>query len=160
MELDCAVEAPWPAATDWEELAQSALAAVSRIIPLLGNERLCAGVVFADDDRLQALNCEWRGMDKPTNVLSFPMLEATELEAIAADGPPVLFGDIALSFDTCLREAEEKSISLEEHASHLIIHGILHLADFDHEKGDAHAEEMELLEIKALAILGIKDPYG
>ncbi len=116
-------------------------------------------MLFADDDELQTLNRDWRGKDKPTNVLSFPMLEAEELAQLAAAGPPVLLGDIALSFDTCAREAAEKSVSLQHHASHLVIHGLLHLAGFDHETGEDDAHEMESLEIKALAGLGIGNPY-
>lgn len=128
-------------------------------MPVLANPRLAASVLFADDAELQALNREWRDKDKPTNVLSFPMLEAAELAELDEAGPPVLLGDIALSFDTCARESAEKSVSLQHHASHLVIHGLLHLAGFDHEIGEAAAEEMEALEIKALAVLGIGNPY-
>ena len=107
---------------------------------MLANARLAASVLFADDAELQALNREWRGKDKPTNVLSFPMLEAEELVQLDAAGPPVLLGDIALSFETCAREAAEKSVPLQDHASHLVVHGMLHLAGFDHETGEAAAE--------------------
>jgi probable rRNA maturation factor len=129
------------------------------VAPSLGNPRLAASVLFSNDEELQNLNRDWRGKDKPTNVLSFPMLEAEELTELDSDGPPVLLGDIALSFDTCAREAAEKSVPLQHHASHLVIHGLLHLAGFDHETGEADAEEMESLEIKALAVLGIDNPY-
>ncbi len=109
---------------------------------------------------MQALNSEWRGKDKPTNVLSFPMLARAELLALAGDGPPELLGDIALAFETCAREAAEKGVPLDHHAAHLIIHGLLHLAGHDHEISSEAAEVMEALETKALASMGIADPYG
>ena len=70
------------------------------------------------------------------------------------------FGDIALAWETCTREAAEKGVGLKDHAAHLIVHGLLHLAGHDHETGDAEAAAMEALEIKALAQMGIADPYG
>jgi probable rRNA maturation factor len=93
-------------------------------------------------------------------VLSFPMLEAGALPGLAADGPPVLLGDIALAYETCAREAAEKGIATEDHAAHLIIHGLLHLAGHDHELGNEEADAMEALEAKALALIGVADPYG
>jgi probable rRNA maturation factor len=93
-------------------------------------------------------------------VLSFPMLDRAELLSLAPEGPPVLLGDIALAYETCLREAGEKGIPLDHHAAHLIVHGLLHLAGHDHELGTAQAEAMEALEVKALAGMGIADPYG
>lgn len=160
MDLECAVEAPWPAATDWEALALGAAAALARFAPELANQRLSASLLFADDAEVHALNREWREKDKPTNVLSFPMLEREALLALPADGPPELLGDIALALETCAREAADKGISLEHHATHLIVHGLLHLAGHDHETSSEDARAMEMLEIKALAQLGIADPYG
>ncbi|MEQ1495757.1 MAG: rRNA maturation RNase YbeY, partial [Novosphingobium sp.] len=126
----------------------------------LANPRLSASILFAEDAEVQALNAEWRDKDKPTNVLSFPMLEREDLLALAPDGPPELLGDIVLALGTCTREAADKGISLEHHAAHLIIHGLLHLAGYDHETSPEDARAMECLEIKALALLGIADPYG
>jgi len=160
MHIDCAVEEPWPTVTDWNGLAQDASRAAAQLAPMLANSRLCTSILFTDDTCLRALNKEWRGKDKPTNVLSFPMIDPNERETLASDGPPVLLGDIALSFETCAREAAEKSASLQDHASHLVIHGLLHLCGFDHDESEAQANQMEIMEIKALAILGIKDPYG
>ncbi len=160
MELDIAMEAEWPGPSDWEELAGRAADALIRMTPELANPRLSASLVFADDAEVQVLNREWRGKDKPTNVLSFPMLEREELLALSADGPPELLGDIALALETCAREAADKGISLDHHATHLVVHGLLHLAGHDHELGPAEARAMEELEIKALALLGIADPYG
>ena len=108
---------------------------------------------------MHALNLEWRGKDKPTNVLSFPMLERDDLLALDADGPPELLGDIALALETCAREAAEKGVSLADHTSHLVIHGLLHLAGHDHETSPADAQAMESLEIKALALISVGNPY-
>lgn len=160
MNLDIDIETPWPSPPDWEDLAMQAADTLAEIAPELANPRFCASLLFADDAEVHTLNREWRGKDKPTNVLSFPMLERADLLALPADGPPELLGDLALALETCQREADEKGISLEHHAVHLIIHGLLHLAGYDHELGPAEAREMELLEIKALAQLGIADPYG
>ncbi|WP_156842262.1 rRNA maturation RNase YbeY [Novosphingobium aquimarinum] len=160
MELDIAIEADWPADTDWETLAVRAAGAAAQVAPELAHERLLASVMFADDPEVHALNREWRDKDKPTNVLSFPMLEAVDLIDLAPDGPPVMLGDIALALETCSREAAEKGVSIQDHAAHLLIHGLLHLAGYDHETGDADAEAMEALETKALALIGIPDPYA
>lgn len=149
----------WPEG-DWEEVAQRAAGAASLVEPALAHPRLETSVLFTDDDTVHALNREWRGRDKPTNVLSFPMLERTELLALAPDGPPAMLGDIALAAETCAREAAAKGVSLDQHAAHLIIHGLLHLAGYDHVHSDEEAEAMEAMEIAALAKMGIPDPYG
>jgi len=160
MDLEIDIEAPWPPATDWADLAQAALDALVEVAPELDNPRLLASLLFTTDAEVHVLNREWRAKDKPTNVLSFPMLEREDLLALAPDGPPEMLGDLALACETCTREAAEKGVPVEHHATHLIVHGLLHLAGHDHETGDAEAEAMEALETKALAILGIPDPYG
>lgn len=157
--LEIDVEAPWPPATDWEALASRAATALVTVAPELANPRLCASLLFTNDAEVHALNREWRGKDKPTNVLSFPMLEREELLDLAANGPPEMLGDIALAHETCLREAAEKGVTIDAHAAHLIVHGLLHLAGHDHEIGPAEATAMEALEIKALALIAIADPY-
>lgn len=104
-----------------------------------------------DDARIAVLNMSFRGKETATNVLSWP----------ASEAPPMAggeLGDIAIAFDTCQREAANKGISIQNHVTHLVIHGILHLLGYDH-ISDADAEEMEALEIKALAKLGISNPY-
>ena len=159
MELDVDVEQPWPAG-EWEALAARAAASAEAVAPELANPRLSASLLFTADEEIHALNREWRQRDKATNVLSFPMLEREELLGLAADGPPELLGDVALAHETCAREAAGKGIPLDHHAAHLIVHGLLHLAGHDHEVSPAHAEAMEALETKALAICGIADPYG
>lgn len=159
MLLDIAIEAPWPD-SDWDGLAETAADALAKLAPELANSRLLTSVLFTSDTEIHALNREWRDRDKPTNVLSFPMLEREDLLALSPDGPPEMLGDIALAHETCARESAEKGIALEAHATHLIVHGLLHLAGHDHEISDADADAMELLEIKTLALLGLPDPYG
>lgn len=159
MELDIAVEAPWPAG-EWQTLAERAAAAAERVAPELGNPRLEASLLLTGDEEIHALNRDWRGRDKPTNVLSFPMLARADLAVLSAAGPPVLLGDVALACETCTREAAERCIPLAQHATHLMVHGLLHLAGYDHETSDDDASLMEALETKALAICGITDPYG
>ncbi|MEL7518234.1 MAG: rRNA maturation RNase YbeY [Pseudomonadota bacterium] len=158
MELDIDLEG-WPDG-DWVALAQRAGQVLGEVAPELTNARLSVSVLFTSNAQVHELNREWRQRDKPTNVLSFPMLERDELLALAPEGPPEMLGDIALAYETCAREANEKGIPLEHHAAHLIIHGLLHLAGHDHVYSDEEAEAMEALEIRALAKMGIADPYG
>ena len=109
-------------------------------------------VVLTDDAEQQQLNKQWRGIDKPTNVLSFPQLEPF--------GPiSGLVGDIILAEETVRREADEMGITLDAHFTHLMVHGFLHLLGYDH-LDDDEAAEMEGLETKILATLGIADPYA
>lgn len=159
MELDVDVEQPWPE-RPWEALAGRAAAAAEAVAPELASPRLSTSLLFTSDAEIHALNRDWRQRDKPTNVLSFPMLERDDLLALDREGPPELLGDIALAYETCTREAAEKGVPLEDHATHLIVHGLLHLAGYDHELSEQDAEDMEALETKALAICGIADPYG
>ena len=160
VELEIEIEAAWPQTVDWAAAAERALAALSQVAPELANPRLSASLLFSDDTEVHALNHEWRGKDKPTNVLSFPMLERQDLLELSPAGPPELLGDIALALETCTREAADKGVPLEHHAVHLVVHGLLHLAGHDHVHSDAEAAAMEALEIKALALMGIGDPYG
>ena len=159
MDLDIEIDG-WPRDHDWADLAEAALQAVEGVEPLLANQRLSASLLFTLDEEVRVLNREWRTRDAPTNVLSFPMLTRAELAAMSGEGGPEMLGDIALAFETCTREAAEKGVGLKDHAAHLIVHGLLHLAGHDHVEGDDQAEAMEALEIKALAQMGIADPYG
>ncbi|ABC63793.1 rRNA maturation RNase YbeY [Erythrobacter litoralis] len=158
MKLEIEIE-HWPDG-EWESITGGAAKATRDVEPALAHARLETSVLFTSDEQVHVLNREWRERDKPTNVLSFPMLDRDRLRALEPEGPPEMLGDIALAYETCAREAEEKGISLEAHATHLIVHGLLHLAGHDHVDSDAQAEEMEALEIAALAKLGIADPYG
>jgi probable rRNA maturation factor len=159
VDLEIDIEEPWPEG-EWDELAERAMSALAQIAPELANPRLSASLLLTSDAEVHALNREWRQRDRPTNVLSFPMLVREDLLALPAEGPPELLGDVALAYETCAREAADKGIALDHHAAHLIVHGLLHLAGHDHEQGEAEAEAMEALETKALALMGIADPYG
>jgi probable rRNA maturation factor len=155
----------WDSRTDWEELARRAVltAAGSSDQAKLTNSDLVVevSVKFTDDDEVRALNKAYRGKDKPTNVLSFPMVEGELLKSIAsADSGEVLLGDIVLAHGVCVAEAAEKQIAVDLHATHLVVHGMLHLLGYDHEKGEDDAEAMEDIERRALAAIGISDPYA
>lgn len=158
LELD--IDAVWPSSTDWEALAARAAGAAAQVAPELAHAHLLVSVVMADDEEVHALNKQWRAKDKPTNVLSFPMLSRDEVLAAAQSPAPGMLGDLILAHGVCTREAADKGIAAEDHATHLIVHGLLHLAGYDHETGEADAEEMEGLERKALALLGLADPYA
>jgi probable rRNA maturation factor len=111
-------------------------------------------VVLSDDEHIRELNKHHRGMDKPTNVLSFP---AARMKTPA--GAPRILGDIVLAYETIAREAEEESKTIENHLAHLVVHGVLHLLGYDHED-EEEAEMMEARERQILAKLGIPDPYA
>jgi probable rRNA maturation factor len=111
-------------------------------------------VALIDDRAMRTLNRTYRGKDKPTNVLSFPAGEAPDGKGKA--GP---LGDVAIALGTVKREAKAQDKTVHDHVTHLMVHAMLHLLGYDHES-DPDAEEMETLERKALAALGIADPYG
>ena len=114
-------------------------------------------VLLADDDRLRTLNRDWRGKDRATNVLSFPADRPLGDMAPPAGCLPLL-GDIAVACETVRAEAEAEGKRIEDHLSHLLVHGTLHLLGYDHE-GEAEAQLMEGRETRLLAALGIADPY-
>ncbi len=144
-----------------EAAAAAALAAVG--LPRVG---FMVALLGCDDARIAALNTDFRGKPVATNVLSWPSEErAAEVAGDAPDLPdpgtaeePEELGDIAIAFDTCAREAVEQGKPFGDHVSHLIVHGVLHLLGYDHVE-DADAEVMEAIEVRALATLGIPDPY-
>lgn len=142
----------WQAQTDVEDIVQRAIAAATAFVELPAEETEVA-VMLTDDARIRELNKEWRGQDKPTNVLSFPAAQPP-----GTPPAPVMLGDIAIAFETTRREAETEGKPFCDHLSHLAIHGFLHLLGYDH-LDDAEAEEMEALERKILASLGVADPY-
>jgi probable rRNA maturation factor len=113
-------------------------------------------VMLTDDAGIRTLNNNWRSIDKPTNVLSFPALQPTGGEP--GDAPRML-GDIAIAYETTRREADEEQKPFDHHLSHLAVHGFLHLIGYDHENDD-DAEDMESLEREILGQLGIPDPYA
>jgi probable rRNA maturation factor len=156
-------EEPWPEA-DWDALAARAAEAAVAETPYgewLGWPTVIEiAVRLASDDAVHTLNRQYRQKDKPTNVLSFPMVQPDLLETVTqnSDDGEVILGDIILAHGVCEAEAEERGISVEDHATHLIVHGVLHLLGYDH-MGDAEAEAMEEMERAALANLGLHDPY-
>lgn len=150
--IDVVVEAElWRAEPAAEAAVTRAIAAAADAV---GGEAADVAVLLTDDDHIRILNRDFRKLDKPTNVLSFPAAPA-----MAAPAAPRFLGDIAIAFETTQREAEAEGKPLTHHVSHLAVHGFLHLAGFDHET-DAEAEAMEALERRILARLGIPDPYA
>lgn len=148
--VDISVEAgDWDKLSGAEAAIEKALNAVSEDFQSLKAEY---SVLLTDDAHMRELNKNWRSIDKPTNVLSFPAPQ----EAKAAQG---LLGDIVLAFETVAREAQEEGKAPLDHVSHLAVHGALHLFGLDHED-DAEAETMENREREILARLGIPDPYA
>jgi probable rRNA maturation factor len=151
--VEAAIEDPRWEAAGLGDLAERAARAVleakgldpaSRAISLLG----------CDDARIAELNAGFRCKAAPTNVLSWPAGPAD----FALPGEPENLGDLALSYDTCAKEAAEAGLSLRDHATHLVVHGVLHLLGYDHED-DEEAADMERFETKILASLGVADPY-
>lgn len=163
--LDILIETPVWEEEDLTPLAELAVATTLRHMGL--DPDLCEVVLLAcDDTRIAELNAEFRGKPTPTNVLSWPTQPLAPLgEGLAPPAAEVGFdgmielGDIALSYDTCMVEAAESGKSPTDHATHLIVHGVLHLLGYDHET-DPDAALMEGLEVEILGNLGIDDPYN
>jgi probable rRNA maturation factor len=162
--VEADVSDDWDSSTDWAQLAQAAVRAAVAQSDLAGllESGLNAevSVRFTSDEEVKGLNSDWRGKDKATNVLSFPMVEPEHLESLArTEGGEALLGDIVLARGICAGEAAEKGLQVCTHAAHLVVHGTLHLLGYDHERGDEEAETMEEAERRSLADLGIPDPY-
>lgn len=153
----------WDSRTDWKELAERAVQAAvasSRHAALIDSPlAIEVSVKFTGDDEVKALNAGYRGKDRPTNVLSFPMMEPEWLDQPTGAGE-MLLGDVVLARGVCAAEAADKAVPVETHAAHLIVHGTLHLLGYDHETSDEDADHMEATEREALASLGISDPYA
>jgi probable rRNA maturation factor len=164
MTLEIALDADeeWDSSRPWDELARKAADAAvaeSAYPELATSERpVEISVTLTGNDQVRSLNAKWRGKDKPTNVLSFPMTEEPELQTANISGAELLLGDIILARGVCEKEAAEKDVSVEDHAAHLIVHGTLHLLGYDHHD-DSEAADMEAREIRALERLGIANPY-
>ena len=146
----------WLNEPDVEAVIQRAIAVAAEMVDADISEAELA-VMLTDDGGIRTLNKNWRGLDKPTNVLSFPALQLTT-ERSSQDAPRML-GDIAIAYETTRREADDEQKRFDHHLSHLAIHGFLHLIGYDHEK-DQDAETMETLEREILAQLDIPDPYA
>lgn len=149
--VEAVVEDPRWRAMAIDELAQRA-ARATLLAAGLDPEGCEISLLAADDARISELNAAFRGKPVPTNVLSWPSEERPH------PGEPRFLGDVALAYDTCVREAEAAGVAPADHVAHLVAHGILHLLGYDHET-DAEADAMEAIERKILEILGLPDPY-
>ena len=149
-DVDIDIQSPlWSAEPQAEATVRAAIAAAAARAPSGGE----VGVLLADDAAVQALNRDWRKIDKPTNVLSFPS------DAPKIAGAPALLGDIAIAYETLAREAAAEKKPFLHHLAHLAVHGYLHLLGYDHQT-DSEAEAMEALEREILAAMRIPDPYA
>jgi probable rRNA maturation factor len=152
LSLDISVPSPlWRRLPRARPIARDTIAVAAESHGL--SEGSDVSLCLADDAALRALNLRWRGIDKPTNVLSFPSAPPDRL------GDATTLGDIALAHETLAREAEDLGVSLADHYRHLLVHGFLHLIGYDHET-EAEAERMEALETRILTRLGVGDPYA
>jgi probable rRNA maturation factor len=160
LEVAIDADAEWDSSTDWQALARKAAesAIAESAFPQLatGPRAVEISVRLTSDDEVRALNEQWRGKDRTTNVLSFPMAEAAELRS--DDDRELMLGDVVLARGICAAEAEAKAIPVTDHAAHLLVHGTLHLLGDDHQDDDS-AARMEAREVRALARLGIANPY-
>lgn len=139
---------------DWADAVPDVEAVVERAaVAALGAEVGGIVILLTDDETVRDLNDRFRGKDRPTNVLSFP---AAEMPGVMGPQP---LGDIVLAYGVCAREAVEQSKTLQNHLTHLIVHGVLHLLGQDHEN-EVEAEAMEADERSILASLGVSDPYS
>ena len=153
--LQIAVEAEgWPPESGIQALAEEAVGAVFDELGIEPHPGTELSFLFADNEAIRQMNRQWRGIDKPTNVLSFPAVEIVNPEVL-----PAMLGDIALAFETVASEAELESKPFNHHLVHLIVHGLLHLVGYDHGT-DNEALQMESLETAILARLAIPDPYA
>jgi probable rRNA maturation factor len=152
MKLDIEIDCPrWREVPTLAEAAEKAAAQVTRATGCAGD----VAILLSDDATVAQLNARWRGQDRATNVLSFPAPEGM----VAPPGSATPRGDVILAFETVSREAREQGKALRDHTLHLLVHGLLHLAGYDH-LTDAQAQDMEELERRILASMGIADPYG
>ncbi|MGO8737507.1 rRNA maturation RNase YbeY [Rhodoblastus sp.] len=150
--VEIAVEEPkWQELGDLEGFATQSMEAALRESEENPAQSAEVSLLFCDDARMRVLNRDFRGKDKPTNVLSFPGPDLPE--------PAPVLGDIALGYETVAREAQQQGKSFADHARHMIVHGFLHLLGYDHET-EAEAAEMEAMEIRILQSFGIANPYG
>ena len=165
LQTECDIAAgDWPLDVDWQDLASAACTAALRQTPWDGWLDSAFGIEVAvkltDDSEIRRLNREFRGKDAATNVLAFPLLAPDALQYLAlTDDGQILLGDIVLAAETVAREAGQQGKSVRDHATHLVVHGLLHLLGHDHQD-DGDAERMEALEKLALQRLGIADPYA
>ncbi len=162
LEIDIDADEEWDSSGSWDELvrraAEAAIAESAFPQLVTGDRPVELSVRLTGDNQVRELNAEWRGKDRPTNVLSFPLAETRDLQDANVAGLELLLGDIVLAHGVCKAEAAEKRLTVEQHATHLIVHGTLHLLGYDH-LADDQAADMEAREVRALDRLGIGNPY-
>jgi len=145
--VDIQIQSPlWRAEPAAEETVRAAIAAAAATLSTAGGE---VAILLTDDAAIRALNRHWRGIDRATNVLSFPA---------AKPGAPGFLGDIVIAYETLERECDEEDHEFLHHLAHLAVHGLLHLLGFDHQQ-ESEADAMEGLESKIMARLQMPDPY-
>jgi probable rRNA maturation factor len=149
LDIGVVIDGEWP--SDAETIVRRAIARAAQMTDADVADHTLA-VLLTGDAAIRKLNAQWRGLDKATNVLSFP---APRSKARGARAP---LGDIAIARETTAREAADEGKPFGDHLAHLAVHGFLHLLGYDHES-DAQAETMEQLERAVLASLGVPDPY-
>jgi probable rRNA maturation factor len=160
LDIQLGIEAGnWPAEDTLEALSSRILEQAAAHLAMhakqpFAGEPIEISLVFTDDENIRSINSEWRGQDKPTNVLSFP---AFPLRPGGKPGP--MLGDIILAEETLRREALDQGLAFDDHLTHLLVHGFLHLFGYDH-MTNQEAAVMEGLEIRILAELGLDSPYG
>jgi probable rRNA maturation factor len=152
IDIDIAIESERWDSIELEDLVNKAVEAARVESQVVLAPVAEVSLLFCDDVRIRELNRDWRRIDKPTNVLSFPASDPSLLSKAS------LLGDIAIAFETVERERLDECKAFDDHLSHMIVHGFLHLVGFDHET-ESEAEQMEAVERRALARLGIADPY-
>lgn len=160
LDIQIAIEADgWPEEAKLEAVSSHVLEAASAFLKVEEKQPFPAtppevSLVFSDDAQVQAINAEWRGQDKPTNVLSFPAFPL-----VPGGKPGPMLGDIIIARETVEREAADLDKSFDDHLTHLMVHGFLHLFGYDHMDSE-EAERMESIETRILVSLGLSDPYA
>lgn len=160
LDIQIAVEADgWPEEAELETVSSHVLETAAAFLKAEEKQPFPAmppevSLVFSDDAQVRAINAEWRGQDKPTNVLSFPAFPL-----VPGGKPGPMLGDIIIARETVEREAADLDKSFNDHLTHLMVHGFLHLFGYDH-MDSGEAERMESIETRILATLGLSDPYA
>lgn len=147
----------WYSPDQWHEALQKNVQLVIDMLRIL--PKVEVSILLTNDEEIHALNAQYRHIDKPTNVLSFPNLTDIELRSLPKNSPhPIMLGDLVLSFDTLLVESSMEKKPFLDHFNHLVVHGMLHLLGYDHEN-DEDAEVMQEKEVMILKNLNVNNPY-
>lgn len=150
---------------NWQELEEQYISNIAKVVledfPALKNTEVELALMLTNDDHIRRLNKEFRGKDKPTNVLSFPdsKINPKDLLEIRQNREYIYIGDIACSYETISRESKECGLEFQDHFAHMFVHGILHLLGYDHELSEEDEKVMMNKEVNLLDKLSIKSPY-